>query len=248
MKAYFISPLILQSIAWTPTRLLLRMFVRFEIKGLEYLDGARAPFIFAPNHASELDPVLVPAGFDFFSQIGPIFYTSLPKKFYEHLGWHRFFYGGLFFKIWGAFPIKAGYKDYEKALSDHVAIIRDGGSVCIFPEGGMTKDGTIGEGRGGVAYLSHATGAPIVPVGISGTFRLRLVDFFSRKKTISICYGKPMYADELFVTDKFTEVNEEKRVAALVMEEVGNMIRRQAEDSMRGGGIIPQVFVPSSIL
>ncbi|MDE1975532.1 MAG: 1-acyl-sn-glycerol-3-phosphate acyltransferase [Patescibacteria group bacterium] len=50
-----------------------------------------------------------------------------------------------------------GMYDYSKAMPHHEGIIRDGGSVCIFPEGRTTKDGNIGEGKGGVAYLAWAT-------------------------------------------------------------------------------------------
>ena len=117
-----------------------------------------------------------------------------------------------------------GKRDYSKTLANHERIIRDGGSVCIFPEGAFTRDGTLGEARGGVAYLSHATGAPIVPIAISGTFRLNLHDFLHRKRTIRVRYGKPMYPQELFRSPEFTDVNEEKEVAARVLGEVGKLL------------------------
>jgi 1-acyl-sn-glycerol-3-phosphate acyltransferase len=39
----------------------------------------------------------------------------------------------------------------------------------IFPEGGRSPDGWGQEFKGGAAYLSNRTGAPVVPVFIDGT-------------------------------------------------------------------------------
>ena len=38
------------------------------------------------------------------------------------------------------------------------------------PEGTRSHDGTLGEGRDGVAVLALRTGAPIVPVGVTGAY------------------------------------------------------------------------------
>ena len=226
-KWYFISPFVLQTFAWLLWRPVLAVFGRFEVEGLEHLKEVSGPFIFAPNHTSELDAILVRTAPPIFSPIGPMFYTVLSTDYYREnreFGWRRFIYGGIFFKAFGAYPMATGKRDYSKTLANHERIIRDGGSVCIFPEGAFTRDGTLGEARGGVAYLSHATGAPIVPIAISGTFRLNLHDFLHRKRTIRVRYGKPMYPQELFRSPEFTDVNEEKEVAARVLGEVGKLL------------------------
>jgi 1-acyl-sn-glycerol-3-phosphate acyltransferase len=49
------------------------------------------------------------------------------------------------------------------------ALIDDGWSLVIYPEGGRSPDGWGQEFKGGAAYLSSRTGAPVVPVFIDGT-------------------------------------------------------------------------------
>ena len=58
----------------------------------------------------------------------------------------RYAYGGLVFKIFGAYPATVGIKDYEKMLMHHINILCRGHSVCIFPEGGLSKNGELGQG------------------------------------------------------------------------------------------------------
>ena len=226
-KWYFVSPFVLQTIAWLLWRPVLRVFGCLKADGLEHLKGVPGPFIFAPNHTSELDAILVRTGLPIFSSAGPMFYTVLSTGYYREnreFGWRRFIYGGVFFKAFGAYPMATGKRDYSKTLANHEQIIRDGGSVCIFPEGAFTRDGSLGEARGGVAYLSHATGVPIVPVGITGTFRLSLGDFLRGRRTILIRYGTPLYPQDLFRSPEFTDVNEEKEVATRVLGEVGKLL------------------------
>ena len=48
-------------------------------------------------------------------------------------------------------------------------LIDDGWSLVIYPEGGRSPDGWGQEFKGGAAYISIRTGAPVVPVFIDGT-------------------------------------------------------------------------------
>src|SRR3989344_2976057 len=85
-KILYLFPLVLQTLIWIPTRLILKFFLRFKIQGLENLEGLKGPVIFAVNHSSEWDPVLVPAALPFLSSLGPTFFTSRERKFYEKNG------------------------------------------------------------------------------------------------------------------------------------------------------------------
>ncbi len=190
---YFTSPWLLQQLIWVPTRLILIILGRIEIKGTENLKKVPHNAIFACNHSSEMDVFLLPGSLPFFSRFSPIFYTSRERAFYKYAGWRQAFYGGVFFNVWGAYPVKVDLHDYAKSLETHESIVREGGSLCIFPEGRTTQDGNIQEGKGGVAYLSHVTGRPIVPVRLGGTFRLSPRDFFLGRCALSISFGEPIY-------------------------------------------------------
>jgi 1-acyl-sn-glycerol-3-phosphate acyltransferase len=56
------------------------------------------------------------------------------------------------------------------ALGTAARVLREGGVVGIFPEGGIWKAGEKSAHRG-VAWLSFTTGAPVVPVGFGGVYR-----------------------------------------------------------------------------
>ncbi len=203
---FFISPLILQKAIWHATRAVLFFFCRFEVRGLENLPSsnklrpyliAKKGVIFAANHSSEMDAIVVPAALPFFSPLLPIFYVSRPREFYKTSGWRQFFYGGLFFKLWGSHSATAGFHDYEQSLAAHIKILEKGGSVLIFPEGRKTRDGNIQqEAHGGVAYLAHRMQCPVVPVRIFGDFNMSFGDFCLRRRRIVVIFGEPIFLTE----------------------------------------------------
>ncbi len=233
MRSFFISPLILQKLIWIPTKISLYFFGRIEVRGMENLKGIGRNVIFACNHTSELDPILIPGTLPFWSRFSPIFYTSREETFYENSGWRRHFYGGTFFKAWGSYPVFAGLKNYEKSLMHHIEIIRAGGSLCIFPEGRITRDGNIQPAKGGVAYLSYITKVPIVPVRLNGAYRMSFADFLLRRRRLSVTYGVPMYVGEKLGTSP--SIDDLKAYANEVMDEVKRLKPSEQIETVRHG-------------
>jgi len=199
-RFFLISPLVLQTLIWPITRPVFRFFLHLKIDGVENLKSVtnNHGLIFACNHSSELDPILVPASLPFLSRLMPMFYTSREQKFYQNSGWRQIFYGGLFFKIWGSHALHSGKHNYAESLQDHIKILGHGKSLLIFPEGRKTKDGQMQEGHGGVAFLSHTLDIPIVPVHISGHFQISLSDFLLRRRHVKVAFGKAMNQSDVF--------------------------------------------------
>lgn len=197
MKYYFFIPLLLQKLIWIPTRLTLSVFGNLSIRGLENLNEITGNVIFAANHAGEIDPFLIPASLPFWSRFSPLFYATREKSFYDTNGWRKHLFGGFFINAWGGYGVKVGLNNYEESLVEHIHIGQDGGSFCIFPEGGITPDGNLRQGKGGVAYLAARTGMAIIPVAFSGTYKTSVSDFFCRKRKIIVSFGKPIYQEEL---------------------------------------------------
>lgn len=50
------------------------------------------------------------------------------------------------------------------------AVVDNGGTLMIFPEGGLSRDGEIHEFKPGAALLSAKKGVPIVPCAVYGTY------------------------------------------------------------------------------
>ena len=176
-------PFFLQNLIWVPTQIFLRFFGHFKVYWLENLKDLKGSVIFVSNHTSELDPILLPASFPLFSRFLPVFYVSREPSFYNLKRMlKRIFYGGIFFKFWGAYPAKIGLHDYNLSLPYHIKLLEKGSSVLIFPEGDKSFDGKLHEFKGGAAFLSHRTNTPIVPVAIIGVHQANLIDFFLFKK------------------------------------------------------------------
>ena len=133
--------------------------------GLDRLAGLRGPAIFAANHHSHLD--------------APLMMTSIPQRFRHRLvvaAAADYFFSNqasaaLSALAMGAFPIERSR--VSRASADQAAtLVSEGWSLLIFPEGGRSPDGWGQGHRGGAAFLSVRTGAPVVPVHIQGTDRI----------------------------------------------------------------------------
>jgi len=72
------------------------------------------------------------------------------------------------------------------------ALLAAGRDVIIYPEGTRSRDGVIGEFRGGAARLAAAAGAPLVPVGVTGTRVLLAPGGRLRRARVTVRIGAPL--------------------------------------------------------
>lgn len=196
-KLYFIPPIITQWFIRIVTKTLFSCFCNFKVEGLSNLDDFNGPLIFAANHSSEWDGPLVRTAMPMKCRFGPMFYVGMDKEFYrtKNFGLRGYLYGSSFFKLFGAYPVYYGLKNYKESLRNHIVIIKDGGSVTFFPEGKRTKDGSISEFKSGVIALSHYTNTPIIPVYIRDMYKLTRKSFFSGDRKVLIRFGAPYYVE-----------------------------------------------------
>jgi len=224
---YEIIPSVLQRIIWVPIRILLTVFCSLEIKGIENLKGIRSNVIIASNHASELDPVIIAGCLPFFSRHLPLFFTSREKEFYKNMGWKKIIYGGTFFKMWGAHQAYVGLKNYEQALRNQLKIIQGGKTVSIFPSGKRVLKGETIKAKGGVSYLARATQLPIMPILIQGAGRITTREFFLRKRKITVIFGEPIYAKDIFKNSEpiiMNDIRNDYETASdVVMEKIAQL-------------------------
>ena len=78
---------------------------------------------------------------------------------------------GTFLRVNGVFGVRRGAADLE-AFRLAEGVLRDGNVLGIYPEGTRSRDGKIGTFRDGAALLALRSGAPVVPVAVSGTEQL----------------------------------------------------------------------------
>jgi 1-acyl-sn-glycerol-3-phosphate acyltransferase len=196
-KFKYYTPLVLQKIGYALFFPIYNFFVRIEIRGRENLRGISGPIILAANHTSELDATALPLVLPFFSKFFPIYFVSNPTEKFKTFGWRKFFYGGTFFNMLGAYPIFSGRKNYAISLDSHIKLLRQGKTIFIFPEGKRTKDGKLNPAHGGLGYMAYVTSATVVPVAIDTFFHITPRDFFLRRRKVVVTICKPIPAEKI---------------------------------------------------
>jgi 1-acyl-sn-glycerol-3-phosphate acyltransferase len=150
-----------------PLRLLVRGLANPDVTGLDRLaDLTRLddppPVIFAPNHHSHLDTALMIRSIPWCWRRELVVAAAADYFFDQH--WKA---------AVSALALNAIPIDREvtgRRSSDMFRdLIADGHSLLIYPEGGRSPDGWGQSFKGGAAYLSSRSGAPVVPVFIDGT-------------------------------------------------------------------------------
>jgi len=171
-----------------PMRGLVRAVANPERTGfdrLSDLDEDR-PVIFAANHHSHVD--------------APLLITSIPEPWRHKLvvgAAADYFFatrmtGALSALAMGAIPIDRTRVN-RKSADLAAELIEDGWSILIFPEGGRSPDGWGQPFRGGAAYLSVRTDAPVVPIHLEGTGRIMGKGMNRpRPGRTVVTFGKPM--------------------------------------------------------
>ena len=144
---------------------------RFRIRGGEHIP-ASGPAVLVCNHVSFVDAVLLMAA------------SPRPIRFVMD---HRIFRVpvlGRLFRLAKAIPIAPRKEDpvaYASAFAAAAGVLRDGDLLAIFPEGGITRDGSVQVFRGGVMKIlddARAEGIfpPVVPMALIDLWG----SFFSR--------------------------------------------------------------------
>ena len=73
----------------------------------------------------------------------------------------------------GVFPVRRGARDEETFITAETILAR-GGAITMYCEGGRSRTGRMAEqAKRGIGRLALETGAPVVPIAIHGSSRIR---------------------------------------------------------------------------
>ena len=133
-----------------------------RVKGLEHVprDGA---YIVVSNHTSNLDPPFIGAAIG--RHTGRVVYFMAKQEIsrWPLVGWLA--------RSSGVFFVRRGVGD-RAAQRIALAHLAAGRPIGVFPEGTRTRDGVLREPKLGVALLAMRSGAPLLPVGITGSGKI----------------------------------------------------------------------------
>lgn len=158
---------------------------RIKALGLENVP-ATGPAILCPNHTSVIDSFFLPA-------VLPRRITFVGKA--EYLDDWKTKY---LFPAMGMIPIdRGGGSASERALDAAARVLERGELFGIYPEGTRSRDGVLHKGHTGPARLAVRTGAPVVPVGISGTREIQPPEAKVPRlfKVAEVRFGTPIAVD-----------------------------------------------------
>jgi glycerol-3-phosphate dehydrogenase (NAD(P)+) len=134
------------------------VFFRLRRLGREHIPEGGV--VLAANHRSFLDPFAIGCCIR-----RPIYFVAKQELFRNPLvGW--------FLNCLGAFPVRRGDAD-EESVHTALTLLERGSAVVVFPEGTRIRAGSLGAPKRGVGRLALQSGAPVVPIAITGSERAR---------------------------------------------------------------------------
>ncbi|MFH1641853.1 MAG: lysophospholipid acyltransferase family protein [Nanoarchaeota archaeon] len=148
------------------------------------------PFIYASNHGSFIDDLLIPCVI--FGHVKKYVHFYCNDKFFKNFFTRKFL-------EWGrVIPIRVYESPNQKEINKkafNLALdyLKKNEPVGIFPEGHRTTDGELQKARTGVATLAIKSNVPVVPIGIIGSYKIWPKG--KRLPTLNKCIiniGKPM--------------------------------------------------------
>lgn len=155
---------------------LFRLFFRVRVVGLERVPSTQV--IVCGNHLGWADPFLV------------MLFLPLEPRIYA-LGLHPARASAFRTLIVDKLQIMVVLDPSRprQVLAASKGVLERGGSLLVFPEGGTdgAQEGGLRPLQHGAGHMSVATGAPVLPVAISGTRELWL------RKTLTLRIGEPIY-------------------------------------------------------
>ena len=167
------------------TRLLVFVTLRAKISGLENFPKC-GPAIIVFNHLGDADAILLFATLPFspIEGIGKI-------ELYDH------WLVGPVFRAYGIIWVHRGQPD-RRAIRAALKGLAEGRMLSLAPEGRQSVTGALEEGEDGAAFLSMKSGAPIVPVALTGLENQNIYGHLKRwrRAPVTLSVGEPFFLQE----------------------------------------------------
>jgi 1-acyl-sn-glycerol-3-phosphate acyltransferase len=190
-------------------------FLRARAISVENVPGTGA-VILAPNHFSFMDHFLM--GCYIRRKVRFMAKSQLFKGPMQFIYTHG-----------GVFPVRRGARDEEAFITAETILAR-GGAITMYCEGGRSRTGKVSEqAKRGIGRLALETGAPVVPIAIHGSSRIRNWKRLQFPK-VTIQYGEPIAWEA--IADPTRE--QQQAVADQILVEIRSLYAGLEEHGRRG--------------
>lgn len=166
-------------------KLLTFLFMDATVTGMENFPR-RGPAIVVINHLGDADVVLLGASI-------PSMIEGMGKiELNEH------WLVGPAFRAYGVIWVHRGRPD-RKALRAALDGLAEGRMLALAPEGRQSVIGGLDEGNSGAAFLALKSGAPVVPVAMTGTENENIYSHMKRlrRAKVTLSVGEPFHLQEM---------------------------------------------------
>jgi len=177
---------------------------------------ASGPVILAPNHFSFMDHFFLGTAIR-----RKVRFMAKSQLFQPPMQW--------IYTHGGVFPVRRGYAD-EEAFTTANRILDRGGVIAMYSEGGRSRTGKLSDSvRPGIGRLALESGAPVVPIAIHGSSRVRNWKRLQFPK-VTVLYGDPIRWERI----EHPTRDEQQQVANAIFAEIRTLYDRLEALGRRG--------------
>ncbi|MFC2033910.1 lysophospholipid acyltransferase family protein [Chloroflexota bacterium] len=187
--------------------IILLLLTNWQVKGKKNIP-AQGSLLVVSNHINLADPPVIGASLNrkaLFMAKEELFRSRLTRYFISSLG---------------AFPVYRGKLD-RKALRHAEKALADGSVLVMFPEATRSKNAQLQPAFSGSAMIAQKNNVQILPIGITGTEKLRNKTWFLRRPRITVNIGTPFYLPSS--NGKLTK-SELPELTTLIMEHIADIL------------------------
>lgn len=166
-------------IARITVRISLFLFTSCQLKGVKSIPK-KGPLLIIANHLSMADPPLVSVS------------INRETVFMAKEELFRTGFSNYFIRSFGAFPVRRNRLD-RTALNEAERVLSSGKVLVMFPEATRSKNGGLQKAFPGAAMIALRNGAPIVPIAITGTEKIRGLSWIFHRYRLKLTVGQPFH-------------------------------------------------------
>ena len=198
-------------------RLLFGLLTRRRVRGRENVPRQGA-VIFISNHINLVDSPLLGISLG-----RRVMFMAKEEVFHSRVI-------GYLMTSFGAFPVTKRRPD-RKALRKAIQVLDDGKALVVFPEGMRSRSRQLKLAFHGAALIASRSGSPIIPVGITGTQKIKGLSWLWRRPEITVNIGESFTLPQ--VNGKLTKP-ELSRLTDIIMGRIAALLPQEQRGNYAG--------------